>query len=254
MYRYAYKHIELFKQIPFSHFIANARFISNVVNNPETYGTYENIIKCYYFISEELWDYLNVKPLIQYDEEKGSFYFYDFIRKRKESAILKRHKPIKLFNGVFDKNGNNRHFKKYHGLVTKNKQGIKKEDVRILQNIFMTFAYKYDQDLKYYKRKEIEIPTEWAEHLYDILKQLLEKAVFFYKQRGSLTLAQEMISVLSNQFLFVYSSNLIRYGHNRQKIIRQIKEKKQFMFGEIKHDIEHYKEIKQNLKKQQNTR
>jgi hypothetical protein len=192
--------------------------------------------------------------LIEYNDKKQCFYFYDFIRKRNEFAKLGRYKPIKLFNGVFDKNGKNRHYKKQHGLVTKNKHGIRKEDVRIAQDMFITFAYKYNQDLKYYKRQNMELPTEWAEHLYDVLKQLLEKAVVFYKQHGSFILAEEMIGVLSNQHLFTFSSNLIRYGHNKQKILRQIKEKKQFMFGEIKHDVEHYKEIKHNLAKQQISR
>ena len=242
MYKYANNHVELFKTIPFDKFSVNSNFISNLVNNPEKYGTYENILKVYYFIADELWDQNNTRPLIEYNTNTLTFHFYDFIRKRDDLLKIKRYKPIKLFNGVLDNNGKNRHFKKYHGLVAQAKPGISKKDVRKTVNTFIQYARIYNQDYKFYKRNKFELPPEWAEHLYLILQQLSDQAVFFYKQRGSVILTQEMISVLSNQSLFIYSKNLIKWGgQNRQKIIRQIKEAKQFMFGEITHTYEkHY--------------
>ena len=244
MYCLAYKHIELFKQIPFSDFSAKGNFIQNVVNDPGKYGTFENILKCYYFISDEIWDYNIVKPLLQYNNKTAFYHFYDFIQKRIQSLNSKRYKTTKMMHAVLDKNGNNRNFKKQHGLIVQIKKNKKKPELVKLKENFLEYSYGYNQDLKYYKKHKIELPEQWLEYLYMTLRELSEKANFFYKHRGSTILAQEMVNILSNQSIFVYSGNLIRYGHNRKKIIRQIKEQKQFMFGEIKHDTEHYKEIK----------
>ena len=229
------EHIDLFKKIPFDKFSANSGFIANLVNSPEKHGKYENILKTYYFIANEIWDQNNNKPLIEHQITSSYFYFYDFIRKRYDSLKTRRFKSIKMFNGVLDKNGKNRHFKKYHGLIVQARPGVSKKEVQKTKDLFIKYANMYNQNYKFYKKNKFELPPEWAEHLYIILKQLSEKAVFFYKQRGSLVLAQEMVNILSNQSLFVFSSNLIKYGENRQKIIRQIKETKHFMFGEITH-------------------
>lgn len=237
MYGLAYKHINLFKQIPFCEFSVNGDFIEKVVTNPEEYGTYANILKCYYFISDEIWDFEHIKPLIQFDSKRGVYHFYDFVKKRSEFIKSKRYKQIKLFNGVLDKNGTNRNWKKQHCLIVQRNHGARKPDVKRLKNDLIEYSYVYNQNLKFYQRNKFDIPEEWAEHLYKIMKQLSNKATFFYKQRGSFILSQEMANVLSNQSIFVYSSNLInKLGYNRKKVIRQIKEQKQFMFGEIKHN------------------
>lgn len=236
MYRYIQKHIELFKQIPFDEFPVKADFINKITTNPEEYGTYTNLLKCYYFISDEMYDFTSTKPLVQYNKKNGYYYFYDFVKKRNEFIKERRYKRIKMFNDVLDKNGVNRHFKKHHGLIIKGKNKKYNPDVEKLKGYFREYSYAYNQDLKYYNKHKMELPTDWAEHLYDILRELSDKAIFFYKQPGSFILAQEMANVLSNQHIFLYSRNLIRYGHNRQKIMRQIREAKQFMFGEIKHN------------------
>ena len=237
MYRLAYKHIELFKKIPFAKFSANSGFINKIITEPEKYATYENILKVYYFISDEMWDPLNKKPLITNETDK--FCFYDFIRKRSEFLKKCRYKQIKLFNGVFDKDNQNRHFKRCHGLITKPKSKEIKDEAYKLHDMFISYAYIYNDNLKFYKRNKFELPTDWAEHLYELLNQLSDKVNFFYKQRGSVLLVQEMINVLSNQSLFVQSVNRINVSkENRQKVMRQIREKKEFMFGEIKHNYQ----------------
>ena len=199
MYRLAYKHIELFKQIPFDKLCANSEFIQKVVTNPEQYATYENILKCYYFISDEMWDPLNIKPMIT--NEPNKLCFYDFIRKRPEFIIKHscnttktnkpyrqpiRYKPVKMFNGIFNKRGENRHYKRYHGLVAQPKSKGLKQEAYSLRDQFISYAYIYNNDLKFYKRSEFDLPTEWAEHLYELFNKLSEKVVFFYKQRGSM--------------------------------------------------------------------
>ena len=262
MYRLANKHVELFKQIPFEQFSADSNFIRKVVSHPEKYGTYENILKVYYFIASEMWDPMNVKPSITNESTKVCF--YDFIRKRTDfvkkfnptEQLTKnrkylRYKPIKMFNGIFNERNENRHYKRYHGLVAqpKSKSKALKQEAHKLRDMFISYAYIYDNNLKFYKRNDYELPTEWVEHLYELLSKLSECAVFFYKQRGSMLLTQEMISLLSNQFLFVCSSNRINTSkENRQKVMRQIREKKEFMFGELKHDENHYKEVKAKQK------
>ncbi len=247
MYRLAYKHIELFQKIPFAEFSANSGFIKKVITEPEKYASYENILKCYYFIADEMWDPLNIKPLITDEETK--YCFYDFIRKRPDFLRKIHYKPIKLFNGIFNDKGQNRHYKRYHGLVAQPKSKGLKEEAYKLRDMFISYAYIHNNGFRYYKRNEFELPTEWAEHLYELLNKLSEYAVFFYRHRGATTLAQEMISVLSNQFLFVYATNRINYSkEDKQKVLRQIREKKEFMFGELKHNKEHFKEIKARQK------
>lgn len=263
MYGQAYKHIELFKKIPFKQFAANADFIENVITAPEKYATYENILKVYYFISSEMWDPVNLKPSIT--NETTKICFYDFIRKRpdfvkkfnltdKSKNKYIRYKPAKIFNGIFNERGENRHYKRYHGLVAQPKHKSKelKQEAYKWRDMFISYAYVYNNDLSFYTRNDYVLPTEWGEHLYEILNTLSEKAVFFYKQRGSMILAQEMISLLSNQSLFTCSNYRIKTcKENRQKVMRQIREKKQFMFGELKHDKERYAQIKATLQQRQ---
>ena len=263
MFGQAYKHIELFKKIPFKQFTANADFIDNVITDPEKYATYENILKVYYFISSEMWDPLNVKPSIT--NETMKFCFYDFIRKRpdfikkfnsteqlKKNKPYMRYKPVKMFNGVFNERGENRHYKRYHGLVAqpKSKQREFKQAAYKWRDMFISYAYIYNGDMKFYSQNDYLLPTEWAEHLYEILNKLSEQTVFFHKQRGSMILTQEMVNLLSNQFLFVCSAYRINTcKENRQKVMRQIREKKELMFGELKHD--YFQEIKkQQVQKQ----
>lgn len=241
MYRLAYKHIELFKKIPFDKFAVNSDFISNVVNQPEQYATYENILKAYYFIATEIWDKINNKPLLEYNKEKDIYYFNDFVKKRTEIIQSNRFKAAKIYNGVLSKDGKNRHFRKYRGLVAQPKPNACKKEVYDLRDAFLQYAYMYDGNLDFYKRYKFELPTEWAEHLYVILNKLSEKAVFFYKQRGSTILAQEMASFLSNQYAVIAAVKQIKYGFPKEKIIRQLKQKKQFMFGEITHQYKKQK-------------
>jgi hypothetical protein len=234
MYKSARKHIELFKKIPFDKFDADSNFIRKVVNQPEAFATYENILKVYYFIASEMWDPLNNKPIIT--NEQNQFCFYDFITKKQENLKKSRYKPVKMFNAVFNEKGQNRHYRKYHGLVAQPKSKLDKEEAYKLRDMFISYGYVYNSDFKFYNRNEFKLPPEWGEHLYELLNKLSEHAVFFYKNRGSMILAQEMISLLSNQSLFVYAANRIKHcKENKQKIMRQIREKKQFMFGEITH-------------------
>ena len=225
----------MFKLLPVSEFSVNADFINNVITDPETYGTFANLLKCYYFIADEIYDFARTKPLVQYDENKKFYYFYDFVQKRSESIRRNRYKPTKMQNAIFDKNGINRNFKKQHGLIVQRKPGMHKEDIKQLKQEFIEYSYAYNQDINFYRKRKIDLPEEWAEHLYKVFRELSDKATFFYKQRGSFILAQEMVSILSNQSIFLYCKNLIRLGNDREKIIRQIKQSKQFMFGEIKH-------------------
>ena len=228
MYRYADKHIELFKKIPFSEFISNSDFISKVISQPDKYATYENILKCYYFIADEMWDPLNIKPAIT--DETTKYCFYDSVRKRYDFVIKyaynpepisnkrlqnrqqTRYKPIKLFNGIFNKDGQNKHYKRYQGLIAQPRHKSKqaKAEAYKTRDMFISYAYIYNNDYKFYKRNEYEMPTEWAEHLYALLSKLYDQTFFFYKQRGSTILTQEAISILSNQFLFLISDKRIK--------------------------------------------
>ncbi len=233
MYKYTNKHVELLKKIPFQEFSSNADFIKKVLSNPNKYGTYENILKCYYFISEEMWNPDRKKPLVRYNDKESRFYFYDFVKKKPNSISDSLYKKTKLLNSVLDKDGKNRHCNKYYGLIVKNKPNVPKSEVKRLREDFLKFAYQYDKNYPFYQRQKFEIPDDWLEHLYNILYELCEKADFFYKQRGCFILAQEMANILSNQYIISYSANLIKMGYNRKKLIRQIKERKLLMFGEL---------------------
>lgn len=250
MYGQAYKHIELFKKIPFKQFAVNADFINNVVTNPEQYATYENIIKVYYFIAEELWDPLNIKPTIS--NESNKICFYDFVTKKPGFVNKSYYQTPKLFNAVFNKDGFNRHFKRYHGLVAQPKTKAQKQEAYRLRDMFISYAHMCNDNLTFYKRQKYEISTQWAERLYANLNGLSENVIFFYKQRGDTTLAQEMINVLSNQFMLKRALQRIMISkESREKIIRQIEQTKQFMFGELKHDKERYAQIKATLQQRQ---
>ncbi len=243
MYKYANKHAELFKKIPFEKFSANADFINNVITNPEQYATYENIIKVYYFIADEMWDPLNIKPTIS--NETNKICFYDFVTKKTNFINKSHYKLPKLFNAVFNKDGLNRHFKRYHGLVAQPKTKAQKQEAYRLRDMFISYAHMYNGNLDFYKRSNFEYPTEWAEHLYENLNKLSENVVFFYKQRGDTMLTQELINVLSNQFMLKNALHRIKMSkESKEKIMRQIKQKKQFMFGELKHDEVHFQAIK----------
>ena len=117
---------------------------------------------------------------MKYNKNNCIYYFYDFIKKRTEILKSHRFKSTKLFNGVLDKDGKNRHFKKYHGLIIKNKPGINKKDVKKLKDEFLQYSFQYKGNLQFFKQNKFELPNEWVEHLYIILNQLVEKAVFFY--------------------------------------------------------------------------
>lgn len=238
MYKYANKHAELFKRIPFEKFAAHADFIKSVVTDPNKYGTFENILKCYFYISEEIWDYDTPNCLLRYDKHNSTFYFYDFIsnKSRDIKSGKNKFKTTKMVKSVLNKDGTNCHHRKETGLVINIRQKNKKKEITILRNQFLRYAYMYKDHLDFYKKNKYELPEEWIEHLYVILREIVEKADVFYRQRAYDILTKEIVNVLCNEHIVLTFLIEIKTGRcNRADMIQQLKEHKQFMFGEITH-------------------
>ena len=100
----------------------------------------------------------------------------------------------------------------------------------------------YKDHLDFYKKNKYELPEEWIEHLYVILREIVEKADVFYRQRAYDMLTKEIVNVLCNEHIVLTFLIEIKTGrYNRADMIQQLKEHKQFMFGEIKHQYQRTK-------------
>lgn len=245
MYKYANKHAELLKKIPFEKFSAHADFISSVVTNPNKFGSFENILKCYFYISEEIWDYSSPKFLLHYNKHNSTFYAYDFIshKQRDVKSGKNRLKLTKMMKSVLNKDGTNCHHHKETGLIINTRQKDKKKEIARLRNEFLRYAYMYNDHLEFYKRNKYEMPEEWLEHLYVILQKIVETADVFYRQRAYDMLTKETINILCNEHIISNSLIEIKTGrYNRDDIINQLKEHKQYMFGEITHQYQRTKQ------------
>ncbi|MBR3510814.1 MAG: hypothetical protein IKN73_02020 [Alphaproteobacteria bacterium] len=244
MYKYANKHAELFKKIPFEKFSAHADFINSVVTNPNKFGSFENILKCYFYISEEIWDYNTPNFLLRYNERNSTFYVYDFIsnKQRDIKSGKNKFKQTKMIKSVLNKDGTNCHHHKETGLIINIRQKDKKKEIAILRNQFLRYAYMYNDHLEFYKKNKYEIPEEWLEHLYVILQEIVEKADVFYRQRAYDILTKEIVNVLCNEHIVLSFLIEIKTGcHSRADMIKQLKEHKQYMFGEITHQYQRIK-------------
>lgn len=245
---YANKHIKLFEQLPFRNFYASAPLFDDLIALRNKFVRPEQVMKIYYYIAEEIYDKYDSRFIVR--DILSSYDYHDTVSSTHWSVSKKVYRKPKKFNNVLNKNGVNHVPQTPYGLIITAKPNVSRkklehtiEDLRVYSMIYQPRRDVFTQELE-------EIPEEHIEHLYMLLSELLEKADFSYIQKGSIILAKEMAEELNNQGIVIITKNKIKLGRNHDELMQNIKLHKQVMFPEIEHNIEKYKEIKRNLKKQ----
>ena len=235
------KHVKLFNQIPHGNFGVSKLFFTKTPN-PQTL---DDIILAYYYISTEILDSLDYSHFI-IRKNTPPFAPYDCHDPLINIQIeIPEYKEQKIFNGIIKKYSNRTPGRKYSGLVAKPKDG---QDVSPNIEDFKFFAEHYKGehfrcDIFTHERL-YRVGTTQMNHLYEILKTLTKKADFEYIQPGSIILAQEMAS-------FMINHNIIRNNQNTPYGIEYVRQHKEFMFGELKHNEKKFLKIKQTWNEKQ---
>ena len=189
------KHVKLFKQIPHGNFGASKLFFSKVPIPQST----DDIILAYYYISKEMLDSLdynyfiirkNIPPFSPYSCHDPLTNVHVEIKEYKEQKLLK---------GIIRVYQNRTPHREYSGLVAVSKDG---QDISSDIEDFKIFADNYKaknfiHDIFTNERCSC-IGKHEINHLYQLLKTLIEKADFKYIQPGSIILAQEMANLMIN--------------------------------------------------------
>lgn len=222
------KHIQLFKQIPCGNFGPSKLFFKEFNAKNSENITLDDIFSAYYYISTEMMDSedssffivrKNPPPFNKYD-------CHDPLTN--EFLLIEEFKEAKVYNNVIKNYHNRTPHSKYYGLVTVSK--TQNDDLHEIVQNFKIFAIHYrnthfQRDIFTNKRNYCLSDQELC-HLYTLLKTLCDKATFQYKQPGSIILAQELASVMSNQ-------NIVKNNQHRPDKADFIRKHKMFMFGEL---------------------
>ena len=231
-----------------------------------------DIALCYYGLYESMCSG-NIKhktPIIEekHDRQHGDFYehfdeinpennfYYTCVYKRNFS-LPKTHKNV-FFN------------KKPQTSVIffKPKPGIK---FNIAERLFFDFIRTAEKPLGFFDVKDYIADAEkyivmpnylqpnYLEKSYKALKRLLTKADLTYiytdvrlKPKGSVVLARELNTLLSNQNIIenkAFEKRIIPY--KSEQILADVRDHKKAMFGELKHDYEKFHKIKEIWRQKQ---
>lgn len=228
------KHVKLFKQIPHGNFGVSKLFFEKTPMPKTT----DDIVLAYFYISKEMLDSLDYRRFIV-RKNTPPFEAYDCHDPITDIHIpIYQYKEQKLFNGVIHTYKNRTPYQEYSGLVAVSKDGTDIssdiEDFKIFAENYKSKHFSHDM---FTNERRCCIGKHQINHLYELLKTLILKADFKYVQPGSIILAQEMANLMIN-------NNIIKDNQHTpggQDLVRQHKE---FMFGEIKHDDAHFQAVK----------
>lgn len=245
---YANKHIELFEKIPFKEFYASKPLFEEMIALRNKFVRPEQVLKIYNYIAEEIYDKYDTRFIVC--DILSSYDYHDTVTGSHWGVNHKHYIKPKKFNGVLGTSGFNKKPHNPYGLIITAKPSISKKDLEHTIEDFRVFSQIYQPRRDIFTHELQEIPENHLEHLYMLLVKILEEADLSYIHKGSIILAKEFAEELNNQWIIKLTINRIHCGQNHDDSIQSLKLHKRAMFGELKHDIEKYREIKRNLKKQ----
>ena len=228
------KHIRLFRHIPHGNFGVSKVFFTKTPVPTTT----DDIVLSYYYIAQEMLDSIDYNRFIIRKNQPpfAPYSCHDPITNA-EFSIYK-YKEQKLFKGVVRVYKNRTPHREYSGLIAVSKDGqdisSEIEDFKIFAENYKAEHFRHDV---FTNERRFCIGKHAINHLYKLLKTLIEKADFKYIQPGSIILAQEMANLMINQDIIKDNQNTA----SGQDFVRQHKE---FMFGELKHDYKKFYQIK----------
>ena len=224
------KHIKLFNQIPCGNFGASKLFFDKFKNKQPKDITVDDIFLAYYYISEEMMDSTDSKRfIVQKDSLSPGGYQYHDPLTGVQDAIENNYRHAKVYNGIIKHYSNRTPRKEYYGLVAEPKiQGEKItgiiEDFRICAYNYKTQHFRVDT---FTNERRYCLGKEELEHLYTLLKTLIDKANFKYIQPGS-----------------IIHQNIVKNSQHTPDGQNFVRQHKEFMFGELKHDDAHFQVVK----------
>ena len=245
---YAQKHIELFEKIPFKEFHTNKPLFEEMIALRNKFVRPEKVIYLYECIAREIYDKYDHQFIVR--DILSSYDYHDTVSLIHWSVPKKLYIKPKKFNGVLGKAGCNIKTRSPYGLIITAKPGVSRKELEHTIEDFRVFSQTYQPRRDIFTKELEEVPEDHIEHLYMLLSELLEKADFSYIHKGSITLAKEMAEELNNQGIIILTKHKIKLGHDYDEMMQNLKLHKRAMFPEIEHNIEKYREIKRNLKKQ----
>ena len=143
-------------------------------------------------------------------------------------------------------------------LILKQKKDTKFKEIQQLKKQFQQTSRI--GDLSTFGSYINPLAPDYLDNCFNALQELLSHAVLIYNdkpisQKGSIILENELNNLLfntANSGLLYDGLNTIKYSPTaRDEIIFDIKQHKQAMFGELKHNYEKYHKIKQMWKQRQ---
>lgn len=223
------KHIELFKQIPCGNFGPSKLFFDKFKTKQPKDITIDDIFLAYYYICEEMMDSNDSRRfIVQKNPLSNDSYEYHDPLTDGQFDVEENYRHAKVYNGVIKHYSNRTPRKAYYGLVAEPKvpgQNITEfiEDFRIFADSYKTTHFRRDI---FINERRYCLGEEELDHLYTLLKTLCDKANFYYKQAGSIILAQELANFMANH-------KIIEKSQNTPGGIENVRQHKMFMFGEL---------------------